>query len=306
MHGKSCMQCLFFFLKLKLQSLSTHLISCREAKRREGGRGCGWKWENGNRDCLCGSLSFCWLSSLVCCLNQSPSKNTVYRRGKREFGFEYIWLKCVYYWCLEGPSEVYSPPKLLYPFAPFCLSHFLFPVSQLSYGSSSPALSNRQRFPTFFRTHPSATLHNPTRVQLFQKWKWTRIATIQQTTEVFTSVSAFNLLPLNFPLSFSSPTLSSSSFYLVSLTCSMSHHFWWSVGVVLPDCLPASVCLFTRAVVFSGCCDAPLGNLSWQMMEDFWSNLLEYWLWEILIKQYISPRHSGRYHDTWVGCCNGG
>lgn len=62
---------------------------------------------------------------------------------------------------------------------------------QLSYGSSSPALSNRQRFPTFFRTHPSATLHNPTRVQLFQKWKWTRIATIQQTTEVFTSVSLF-------------------------------------------------------------------------------------------------------------------
>uniref|UniRef100_A0A3P8WS48 Gamma-aminobutyric acid type B receptor subunit 1 n=1 Tax=Cynoglossus semilaevis TaxID=244447 RepID=A0A3P8WS48_CYNSE len=62
-------------------------------------------------------------------------------------------------------------------------------LPQLSYGSSSPALSNRQRFPTFFRTHPSATLHNPTRVQLFQKWKWTKIATIQQTTEVFTSVS---------------------------------------------------------------------------------------------------------------------
>ncbi|XP_010018946.1 PREDICTED: gamma-aminobutyric acid type B receptor subunit 1-like, partial [Nestor notabilis] len=50
-----------------------------------------------------------------------------------------------------------------------------------------PALSNRQRFPTFFRTHPSATLHNPTRVQLFKKWGWTKIATIQQTTEVFTS-----------------------------------------------------------------------------------------------------------------------
>ncbi|KAF4086315.1 hypothetical protein AMELA_G00104450 [Ameiurus melas] len=56
-----------------------------------------------------------------------------------------------------------------------------------SYGSSSPALSNRQRFPTFFRTHPSATLHNPTRVRLFQKWNWSKIATIQQTTEVFTS-----------------------------------------------------------------------------------------------------------------------
>ncbi|MEQ2162079.1 hypothetical protein GOODEAATRI_016170, partial [Goodea atripinnis] len=63
----------------------------------------------------------------------------------------------------------------------------------LSYGSSSPALSNRQRFPTFFRTHPSATLHNPTRVRLFKKWNWSRIATIQQTTEVFTSVSAFTI-----------------------------------------------------------------------------------------------------------------
>ena len=63
-------------------------------------------------------------------------------------------------------------------------------VPQLSYGSSSPALSNRQRFPTFFRTHPSATLHNPTRVKLFEKWGWRKIATIQQTTEVFTSVRA--------------------------------------------------------------------------------------------------------------------
>ncbi|KAK3088710.1 hypothetical protein FSP39_022744 [Pinctada imbricata] len=57
----------------------------------------------------------------------------------------------------------------------------------LGYGSSSPALSNRERFPTFFRTHPSATLHNPTRVKLFEKFKWNRIATIQETQEVFTS-----------------------------------------------------------------------------------------------------------------------
>ncbi|XP_069119655.1 gamma-aminobutyric acid type B receptor subunit 1-like isoform X3 [Argopecten irradians] len=57
----------------------------------------------------------------------------------------------------------------------------------LGYGSSSPALSNRERFPTFFRTHPSATLHNPTRVKLFKKFGWTQIATIQETQEVFTS-----------------------------------------------------------------------------------------------------------------------
>merc|ERR1719323_2180073 len=36
------------------------------------------------------------------------------------------------------------------------------------YGASSPALSNRQRFPTLFRTHPSATVHNPTRIRVFQ------------------------------------------------------------------------------------------------------------------------------------------
>ncbi|XP_035222083.1 gamma-aminobutyric acid type B receptor subunit 1-like isoform X2 [Stegodyphus dumicola] len=57
----------------------------------------------------------------------------------------------------------------------------------VSYGSSSPALSNRKRFPTFFRTHPSATIHNPTRIKLFQKFKWSRIAIIQEAEEVFIS-----------------------------------------------------------------------------------------------------------------------
>lgn len=57
----------------------------------------------------------------------------------------------------------------------------------ISYGSSSPALSNRKRFPTFFRTHPSATIHNPTRIKLFQKFSWSRIAIIQEAEEVFTS-----------------------------------------------------------------------------------------------------------------------
>ncbi|KAF0306402.1 Gamma-aminobutyric acid type B receptor subunit 1 [Amphibalanus amphitrite] len=57
----------------------------------------------------------------------------------------------------------------------------------LSYGSSSPALSDRKRFPTFFRTHPSATVHNPTRIKLFQLYGWTRIAILQQAEEVFIS-----------------------------------------------------------------------------------------------------------------------
>jgi len=53
------------------------------------------------------------------------------------------------------------------------------------YGASSPALSNRDRFPTLFRTHPSATVHNPTRVKVFKKYGWNRISVIQEAEEVF-------------------------------------------------------------------------------------------------------------------------
>lgn len=60
---------------------------------------------------------------------------------------------------------------------------------QLCYGASSPALSDRSRFPTLFRTHPSATVHNPTRIKLMAKFGWTRVAILQQAEEVFISVS---------------------------------------------------------------------------------------------------------------------
>ncbi|KAK0159944.1 hypothetical protein PV328_007400 [Microctonus aethiopoides] len=57
----------------------------------------------------------------------------------------------------------------------------------LCYGASSPALSDRNRFPTLFRTHPSATVHNPTRIKLMQKFGWSRVAILQQAEEVFIS-----------------------------------------------------------------------------------------------------------------------
>jgi gamma-aminobutyric acid type B receptor len=59
----------------------------------------------------------------------------------------------------------------------------------LSYGASSPALSNRQRFPTLFRTHPSANMQNPARVRIFQQFKWKKITIIQSVEEVFTSTA---------------------------------------------------------------------------------------------------------------------
>ncbi|XP_055710590.1 gamma-aminobutyric acid type B receptor subunit 1 isoform X4 [Phlebotomus papatasi] len=57
----------------------------------------------------------------------------------------------------------------------------------LCYGASSPALSDRSRFPTLFRTHPSATVHNPTRIKLMEKFGWSRVAILQQAEEVFIS-----------------------------------------------------------------------------------------------------------------------
>jgi len=66
-------------------------------------------------------------------------------------------------------------------------------IFQLCYGASSPALSDRNRFPTLFRTHPSATVHSPTRITLMKKFEWYRIAILQQTEEVFISVSIFKI-----------------------------------------------------------------------------------------------------------------
>lgn len=174
---------------------------------------------------------FLWFSvfllaflSVVCCLNQSSSKNVVYRGTTRESWFECIFIEVclllVPWRTLRSTfSSVSFHIRLPYPSTASCL-HFFPRVSQLSYGSSSPALSNRQRFPTFFRTHPSATLHNPTRVQLFQKWKWTRIATIQQTTEVFTSVSTF----LIFFISLLLPPSLAFSHFLHVLTLAKNMH----------------------------------------------------------------------------------
>uniref|UniRef100_H2ZG56 G-protein coupled receptors family 3 profile domain-containing protein n=1 Tax=Ciona savignyi TaxID=51511 RepID=H2ZG56_CIOSA len=72
---------------------------------------------------------------------------------------------------------------------PIAESAYLWNVNVLAYGASSPALSNRSRFPSFFRTHPSANLQNPTRIKFFQMFDWKRIGIISQGTEVFESTA---------------------------------------------------------------------------------------------------------------------
>uniref|UniRef100_A0A8R1DI18 G_PROTEIN_RECEP_F3_4 domain-containing protein n=2 Tax=Caenorhabditis japonica TaxID=281687 RepID=A0A8R1DI18_CAEJA len=59
----------------------------------------------------------------------------------------------------------------------------------LSYGGSSPALSNRNRFPTLFRTHPSANMQNPTRIHIMEKFKWKRFTILMSVEEVFVTTA---------------------------------------------------------------------------------------------------------------------
>lgn len=179
-YAREILHAVFIFL-LKLQSLSVHLISWREADKSEA----GWNRANGNGFV---SLALGVLAGFSLCLIFEAGIITEHCVQEMNNRILMLIEVCL----LLGPWRTFRN-LFSVSFHSICFNHllpsFLSDISQLSYGSSSPALSNRQRFPTFFRTHPSATLHNPTRVQLFQKWKWTRIATIQQTTEVFTSVS---------------------------------------------------------------------------------------------------------------------
>lgn len=87
---------------------------------------------------------------------------------------------------------IYTPPKkilILGGCSKICSTVAetakMYNIIVVGYGASSPALSDRNRFPTFFRTHPSATIHNPTRIKLFKKFKWSRIAIIIEAEEVF-------------------------------------------------------------------------------------------------------------------------
>jgi hypothetical protein len=66
---------------------------------------------------------------------------------------------------------------------------FFFVILKLSFGTSSPALSNRKRFKTFYRTHPTATLNNPARMEIFKMYNWTKFAILQAEKEVFTSTA---------------------------------------------------------------------------------------------------------------------
>lgn len=54
----------------------------------------------------------------------------------------------------------------------------------MSFGSLSPALSDREEFPYFFRTVMPDSAHNPARIAFIRHFKWDTVTTFSQNEEV--------------------------------------------------------------------------------------------------------------------------
>ncbi len=75
----------------------------------------------------------------------------------------------------------------------YCINTFLSPM-QIAYVSSSIELSDRNRFPNFFRTYPSDADFAPAIVTLIQEYGWRQMGFITQDEGLFTEVSTlFNM-----------------------------------------------------------------------------------------------------------------
>ena len=68
----------------------------------------------------------------------------------------------------------------------YCLSNINF--LQVSYGAKDPSLTNRERYPFFYRTIPSEDLINTGRLQLLQTLGWFRIGMFSSTDHVYAKV----------------------------------------------------------------------------------------------------------------------
>lgn len=55
---------------------------------------------------------------------------------------------------------------------------------QVSFGSTSPALSDRQEFPLFYRTVAPDSSHNPARITFIRHFGWDTVTTFTQNEEV--------------------------------------------------------------------------------------------------------------------------
>ena len=78
---------------------------------------------------------------------------------------------------------------------PVVVTKLTFLISfQLSYASSSPILSDRKRFPNFFRLAGPDQQQNPAKIALMKKFDWNKVATINQALELFSLVIFLTVL----------------------------------------------------------------------------------------------------------------
>ena len=68
-------------------------------------------------------------------------------------------------------------------------SFFLFASKQFSYSSGSPRLSDKARFPNFFRLNMDETSFNEAIVALLKRFHWTQVAVVKQDEGIFNDVS---------------------------------------------------------------------------------------------------------------------
>eukprot|EP00099_Drosophila_melanogaster_P003036 NP_001162846.1 metabotropic GABA-B receptor subtype 3, isoform C [Drosophila melanogaster] len=66
-------------------------------------------------------------------------------------------------------------------------------IVQVSFGSTSPALSDRREFPYFYRTVAPDSSHNPARIAFIRKFGWGTVTTFSQNEEVH-SLAVNNLV----------------------------------------------------------------------------------------------------------------
>ena len=66
-------------------------------------------------------------------------------------------------------------------------SQFYFQITliQVSYAGSSPALSDRQKYSSFYRLYPSEASFNAPRLAIIEYFQWNIVSTIHQTADVF-------------------------------------------------------------------------------------------------------------------------
>lgn len=117
------------------------------------------------------------------------------------------------------------------------LTNCSFLLCQISPTASSPSLSNRKRYPSFFRIIPSETLLNPPYVSIMRYFNWTRVATIHQNHELFA---------------------------LVSITCG---YMWYSLHMFCVNVLHVHVCMGLGSLPCVTCCH--------RLNVGFWSNRLD-------------------------------